>query len=234
MNALLRVFACVSLLACHIVLTSEAKLTLITGKMCGFDPLYTLLQDHSDSDHVTIILVDTGAKGVDRYVKVKVLAFRREPLPTEVYDGEHKLELNGVRSEACDEGRPRIWNPADIPKKGKISFAAGSYMPTKAYDRHDLEGITHLTCFIARTDIQKPMTEDKQQSTAQPVIDPKTGSFHIEAPVTGGWPRFGFALNLILNRILNLFLTLTSSEGCPMFVPPGFSGGRTWGPSYPS
>ena len=50
----------------------------------------------------------------------------------------------------------------------------------------------------------------------------------------GGWPRFGFALNLILNRILNLFLTLTSSEGCPMFVPPGFSGGRTWGPSYPS
>jgi hypothetical protein len=145
-----RVFACLAILAFTIALTSEAKPTLISGRMSGYDPMLTLLADHSDGDHITIILVDTGAKGVDRFVKVEVLAFRRDPLPSEAYDGIHKLELNGVRSKACDEGRPRIWDTGP-PTKGEI-LTSGSYAPTKAYDVHDLEGITHLTCFVARTD----------------------------------------------------------------------------------
>src|ERR1700678_3586212 len=150
MSLLLRMHLCVSLLACSMALTSQVRPTIVSGKMCGYDPLYGLLEDHTDSDHVAIILVDTGAKGTDRYVKVKVLAFRKDPLPTEVYDGAHKLELNGIRSEACDEGRPRIWNPDEAPKKGKISLTAGSYKTTKDNDRTDPEGITHLACFVAR------------------------------------------------------------------------------------
>jgi hypothetical protein len=150
MRPLLRVFGCLSLLACLIVSRSEAKPSVISGKMCGYDPMLTLLDDRSDGDHITIILVDTGAKGVDQFVKVEVLAFRRSPLPEEDYDGAHKLELNGVRSKKCDEGRPRIWDTGP-PKKGEI-LTSGSYTPTKAYDQHDLEGITHLTCFVARTD----------------------------------------------------------------------------------
>jgi hypothetical protein len=151
MRPLFRVFGCLSLLACLIALASEAKPTSISGKMCGFDPTYTLLEDHSDGDHMTVVIVDTGTKGVDQFVKVEVLAFRRDPLPTEAYDGVHRLELNGVRSKKCDEGRPRIWDPGPSTN-GEHGFTSGSYAPTKAYDEHDLEGITHLTCFVARTD----------------------------------------------------------------------------------
>jgi hypothetical protein len=140
------------LLAGHMMQAPGQTLIPVSGKICAFDPLVGLLDDHTDTDHMRIVIVDTGKKDADRFVKVEVLAFRKDPLPVEVYDGKHEVAFKATRSEKCDEGRPRIWNPNEKPNKAKINIISGSYKPTDAYDRRDLEGIIHLTCFIARTD----------------------------------------------------------------------------------
>jgi hypothetical protein len=181
MNRLLGSALGIVLLAGCIVQAAGQTLIPLSGKICAFDPTDSWIVAHMDTDYRQLIILDTGKKDADRFVKVEVLAFRKYPLPAEVFDGKHDISLNAVRSEGCDEGRPRIWNPPIANKKGKITFTAGSYMPTGAYDRHDLERITHLTCFTART--------DKQQSAAQPVIDPKTGDLHFSIPVATAKPK---------------------------------------------
>jgi hypothetical protein len=152
MNRLLGSALSIVLLAGCIAQTAGQTLIPLSGKICAFDPTDSWIVAHMDTDYRQSIILDTGKKDADRFVKVEVLAFRKYPLPAEVFDGKHELAFEASRSEKCDEGRPRIWNPNEKPKKGKINIFSGSYMPTEAYDRHDLEGITHLACYTARTD----------------------------------------------------------------------------------
>ena len=54
------------------------------------------------------------------------------------------------------------------------------YFATPGAEGESVPPINTLPCF----QLQKPMSQDKQQSAAQPVIDPKTGNLRIETPVT--------------------------------------------------
>ena len=124
----------------------QSEPVVIFGRMCAYDPTYDILRDNMDTDHIEVVIIDTKAKSPNRFLKVEVLAFRKDPLPVEVFDGRHDITLKVSRSEKCDENSPSFLKPGEFPKR------SGKYLPTKAYDLHDLKHITHLPCFIARTD----------------------------------------------------------------------------------
>ena len=119
----------------------------LSGYMAASDPTQRILADHGDHDHIDTIILETRDSGFDHFVKVEVLAFRKDPLASNVFDGKHEIQLLATRSSRCDEEKPIFLKPDE-----DILTAAGKFMRTVAYENKDLALPHPLKCYTARTD----------------------------------------------------------------------------------
>lgn len=156
------------------VLTDPPLLYLISGG-AGLGPLWSEF----------LFGIESPAKRGEPVVPIKVMYAYYDPtgkLLDEFFDHSKVYEFRLERDTTCDETVASISEAKDKGARGAVPEDLALHI-LKGAPKELLRPDRMLPCYTLRQGKYKLVSQDKQQSAAQPVIDPATGDLHLQLPI---------------------------------------------------
>jgi hypothetical protein len=101
---------------------------------------------------------------------------------SEFFDHSKVYEFRLERDTTCDETVASISEAKDKGARGAVPEDLALHI-LKGAPKELLRPDRMLPCYTLRQGKYKLVSQDKQQSAAQPVIDPATGDLHLQLPI---------------------------------------------------